>query len=167
MTSPSTPVVEREGPKWRRPQDFFPAYDEATFNRHLKVMEPEVFDPASGKMFITYQTFVVRTPHYTILVDTCTCEDKGHQPPFDFPGKERWRNELFALGVGYDKIDYVFCTHLHIDHTGWNTTLRNGRWGTTFPNTQVAVFHQKGNTAAWEARARASVPKSAGHEVFP
>ncbi len=38
-------VIEREGP-WRRPQDFFPAYDEATFKRHLQVMEPEVFDPA-------------------------------------------------------------------------------------------------------------------------
>ena len=50
-------------------------------------------------MVITYQTFVVRTPRYTILVDTCTGEDKGHPPPFDFPGKERWRNELFALGI--------------------------------------------------------------------
>ena len=68
-------VIEREGP-WRRPQDFFPAYDDATFKRHLQVMEPEVFDPGSGKMFITYQTFVVRTPHHTILVDTCTGEEK-------------------------------------------------------------------------------------------
>jgi glyoxylase-like metal-dependent hydrolase (beta-lactamase superfamily II) len=96
-------VIEREGP-WRRPQDFFPAYDEATFKRHLQVMEPEVFDPVSGMMFITYQTFVVRTPRHTILVDTCTGEDKGHPPPFDFPGRERWRKELFALGVGYEKI---------------------------------------------------------------
>jgi hypothetical protein len=53
-------------------------------------------------MVITYQTFVVRTPRYTILVDTCTGEDKGHPPPFDFPGKERWRDELFALGVSYE-----------------------------------------------------------------
>jgi hypothetical protein len=121
-------VIEREGP-WRRPQDFFPAYyDEAVFKRHLPTMEPEVFDSALGMMVITYQTFVVRTPRYTILVDTCTGEDKGHPPPFDFPGKERWRNELFALGIGYDKVDYVFCTHLHIDHTGWNTTVRDGRW---------------------------------------
>ena len=110
-------VIEREGP-WRRPQDFFPAYDEAVFRHHLAGMEPEVFDAALGLMVITYQTFVVRTPRYTILVDTCTGEDKGHRPPFDFPGKERWRNELFALGIAYDQIDYVFCTHLHIDHTG-------------------------------------------------
>ncbi len=141
-------VIEREGP-WRRPQDFFPAYDEAIFKRHLPMMEPEVFDQARGMMVITYQTFVVRTPHHTILVDTCTGEDKGHPPPFDFPGKERWRNELFALGIAYDKVDYVFCTHLHIDHTGWNTTLRDGRWVPTFPNAKY-IFHKK-EYAVWEA----------------
>ena len=27
-------VIEREGP-WRRPQDFFPAYDDAVFKHHL------------------------------------------------------------------------------------------------------------------------------------
>ena len=145
-------VVEREGP-WRLPRDFFPSYDEATFNRHLPTMEPEVFDAASGKMCITYQTFVVRSPRHTILVDTCTGEDKGHPAPFDFPGKERWRNELFALGVGYDKIDYVFCTHLHIDHTGWNTTLKDGRVGApTFPNAKY-IFHKK-EYAACGSRAR-------------
>ena len=108
-------VIEREGP-WRRPQDFFPTYDEKVFRHHLPSMEPEVFDDALGLMVITYQTFVVRTPRYTILVDTCTGEDKGHPPPFDFPGKERWRDELFALGISFEEIDYVFCTHLHIDH---------------------------------------------------
>jgi len=124
-------------------------YDDAVFQRNLPVMEPEVFDVASGRMCITYQTFVVRSPKHTILVDTCTGEDKGHPAPFDFPGKERWRNELFALGVSYDKIDYVFCTHLHIDHTGWNTTLRDGRWVPTFPNAKY-IFHKK-EYAAWEA----------------
>ena len=141
-------VIEREGP-WRRPQDFFPAYDEAVFKHHLPSMEPEVFDSALGLMVITYQTFVVRTPHHTILVDTCTGEDKGHPPPFDFPGKERWRNEFLALGIGYEQVDYVFCTHLHIDHTGWNTTLRDGRWVPTFPNAKY-VFHKK-EYAVWEA----------------
>jgi glyoxylase-like metal-dependent hydrolase (beta-lactamase superfamily II) len=134
-------VIERDGP-WRRPQDFFPMYDEAIFKGHLPSMEPEFFDVALGKMIITYQTFVVRTPHHTILVDTCTGEDKGHPPPFDFPGKERWRNELFALGIGFDQVDYVFCTHLHIDHTGWNTTLRDGRWVPTFPNAKY-IFHKQ------------------------
>jgi glyoxylase-like metal-dependent hydrolase (beta-lactamase superfamily II) len=130
-------VIEREGP-WRRPQDFFRDYDDAVFKHHLKTMEPEVFNAELGMLVMPYQTFVVRSPRYTILVDTCTGENKGHPAPFDFPGKERWRNELFALGISYDKVDYVFCTHLHIDHTGWNTTLRDGRWVPTFPNAKRA-----------------------------
>jgi len=36
-----------------------------------------VFDPVSGRMVITYQTCVVRTPEHTVLIDTCTGEDKG------------------------------------------------------------------------------------------
>jgi glyoxylase-like metal-dependent hydrolase (beta-lactamase superfamily II) len=108
-----------------------------------------VFNAELGMMNVTYQTFVVRSPHHTILVDTCTGEDKGHPAPFDFPGKERWRNELFALGVSYEMIDYVFCTHLHIDHTGWNTTLRDGRWVPTFPKAKY-IFHKR-EYAVWEA----------------
>ena len=141
-------VIERDGP-WRKPEDFFPDFDEATFQAHVPKMEPEVFDPTTGKLVMTYQTFVIRTPNLTILVDTCTGEHKGHPAPFDFPGKERWREELFALGVEFEDVDYVFCTHLHIDHTGWNTTLKNGRWVPTFPNAKY-IFH-KGEYAIWEA----------------
>ena len=42
----------------------------------------------------------------------------------------------------------MFCTHLHIDHTGWNTVLRNGRWVPTFPKAKY-IFH-KGEYAFWE-----------------
>jgi len=44
-------VIEREGP-WRRPQDFFPGYGDAGFRDPPAGMEPEMFDAASGKMFI-------------------------------------------------------------------------------------------------------------------
>jgi glyoxylase-like metal-dependent hydrolase (beta-lactamase superfamily II) len=40
---------------------------------------------------------------------------------------------LAAAGFSVDDIDYVFCTHLHVDHVGWNTRLENGRWVPTFP----------------------------------
>ena len=41
---------------------------------------------------------------------------------------------LTAAGLGVGDIDYVMCTHLHWDHVGWNTQLRDGRWVPTFPN---------------------------------
>ena len=56
-----------------------------------------MFDPATGRMVITYQTFVVRTPKHTILVDTCTGEDKGYPPPMDFP-KQPWLDGFAAEG---------------------------------------------------------------------
>jgi len=64
-------IIERDGP-WRRPEDFFPKYDKIIGARHLAELDPAFYDPASGKLIVTYQTFVVRTPHHTILVDTCT-----------------------------------------------------------------------------------------------
>jgi len=141
-----TSIIERDGP-WRRPEDMFPAYDPEVGRRHIAKLDPFVFDVASGRMVITYQTFIVRTPKRTILVDTCTGEDKGYPPPMDFP-KQPWLDGFRAGGLRFEDIDYVFCTHLHIDHCGWNTLLRNGRWVPTFPKAKY-VFH-KLEFAAWE-----------------
>ena len=41
---------------------------------------------------------------------------------------------LASAGISVDEIDFVMCTHLHVDHVGWNTRLEGGRWGPTFPN---------------------------------
>ena len=150
-----TSIIEREGP-WRKPGDMFPDYDEAIAREHLATMDPVVLDAESGKMRITYQTFVVKTPHHTILVDTCTGEDKGYPAPMDFD-KTPWLNGLKAAGLSFADIDYVFCTHLHIDHCGWNTILRDGRWVPTFPNAKY-IFARK-EYLAWEAAEKAGDPR--------
>ena len=150
-----TSIVERAGP-WRKPADMFLDYNEEVAAEHLKTMDPVVFDAASGKMFITYQTFVVRTPKHTILVDTCTGEDKGFPAPMDFD-KTPWLDGFKASGLKFDDVDYVFCTHLHIDHCGWNTVLRDGRWVPTFPKAKY-VFHKR-EYDAWEAANAAGDPR--------
>ena len=33
----------------------------------------------------------------------------------------------------------MICTHLHIDHVGWNTRLVDGRWIPTFPNARYLL----------------------------
>jgi glyoxylase-like metal-dependent hydrolase (beta-lactamase superfamily II) len=150
-----TSIVERDGP-WRKPEDMFPAYDPAVGKGHLAEMDAEVFDAASGKMVITYQTYVVRTHRHTILIDTCTGEDKGYAAPMDFP-KQPWLDGFRAAGLRFEDIDYVFCTHLHIDHCGWNTVLRDGRWVPTFPKAKY-IFHKR-EYAAWEeATKRGATP---------
>jgi glyoxylase-like metal-dependent hydrolase (beta-lactamase superfamily II) len=142
-----TSIIERDGP-WRTPEAMFPEYDPDRGRAFLKELDPVVFDPASGKMVITYQTFVVRTPKHTILVDTCTGEHKNYPAPMDFP-KQPWLDGFAAAGLRFEDIDYVFCTHLHIDHCGWNTRLVGGRWVPTFPHAKY-VFHKR-EYAAWEA----------------
>src|ERR1700716_1843435 len=37
-------------------------------------------------------------------------------------------------GVSPESADYVMCTHLHVDHCGWDIRLLDGRWVPTFPN---------------------------------
>ena len=149
-----TSIVERAGP-WRAPKDMFPAYTAEVGEKHLAEMDPVSYDAATGKMYITYQTFVVRTPHHTILVDTCTGDDKGFPAPMDFD-KSPWINGFKAAGLKFEDIDYVFCTHLHIDHCGWNTVLRDGRWVPTFPNAKY-VFAKK-EYETWEAAAKKGDP---------
>src|SRR6516162_1945921 len=151
-------IIERDGP-WRTPQEMFPAYDPINGKRHLAELDPEVFDPASGKMVITYQTYIVRTPRHTVLIDTCTGEDKGYPPPMDFP-KQPWLDGFAAAGLRFQDIDYVFCTHLHIDHCGWNTVLRDGRWVPTFPKAKY-IFH-KGEYAAWEESTKRGETRAGG-----
>lgn len=144
-------IVEREGP-WRRPEDMFPAWDPELGRRRLAELPAGMHDPVSGRLNTTFQTIVVRTPRHTVLIDTCTGADKGYAAPMDFDARP-WLDNFRTTGLSFEAIDYVFCTHLHIDHCGWNTMLRGGRWVPTFPRAKY-VFH-KGEYAYWEAMTRA------------
>ena len=55
---------------------------------------------------------------------------------------DAFERNLKATGVSVDQIDYVMCTHLHVDHVGWNTKLENGRWVPTFPKAKY-VFSDR------------------------
>ncbi len=140
-------IIERDGP-WRRPAAMFPTCDPSVAAAHLRAMEPFLYAPASDLLVITYQTLVVRTPHHTILIDTCTGEDKGLPAPFDFP-KQPWLDGFADHGLSFADIDFVFCTHLHVDHVGWNTRLVGGRWVPTFPNAKY-IFSRR-EYEFWEA----------------
>jgi glyoxylase-like metal-dependent hydrolase (beta-lactamase superfamily II) len=51
----------------------------------------------------------------------------------------------------------VLCSHLHVDHVGWNTRLDNGRWVPTFPNARYLISRREWDhwrTAGMAALAR-------------
>jgi len=102
---------------------------------HRHWLEPDLVDPLSGLLKIAFHTFVIRTPRTTILVDTCSGNDR-HRPQKTRYHMNSWPylERLAAIGVQPEAVDYVLCTHLHVDHVGWNTRLVDGRWVPTFPN---------------------------------
>ena len=87
-------------------------------------------------LILCFQSYIVKTPHHTILVDSCIGNDKPRplRPKWNMKTDDTYMRALAAAGFSVGDIDFVMCTHLHVDHVGWNTRLENGRWLPTFPN---------------------------------
>jgi glyoxylase-like metal-dependent hydrolase (beta-lactamase superfamily II) len=91
------------------------------------------FATDEGKVVMSMHSLAIESQGQRIIVDTCVGNDKTlsgnwnrRQGPF--------LQDLAAAGFPPDSIDTVLCTHLHVDHVGWNTRLDNGRWVPTFSN---------------------------------
>ena len=91
---------------------------------------------AEDVLILCFQSYIVKTPHHTILVDSCIGNDKPRplRPKWNMKTDDTYMRALAAAGFSVGDIDFVMCTHLHVDHVGWNTRLENGRWVPTFPN---------------------------------
>jgi glyoxylase-like metal-dependent hydrolase (beta-lactamase superfamily II) len=124
-------VVERAGPT--RPTWLLPAAVPAAVERHRDWLAPHFLDDR-GRFLQSIHTFVLQAPGLTALVDTCVGNDKdrGGRAPFHMM-QTTFLEDLKAAGFPPESIDVVVCTHLHVDHVGWNTRLDGGRWVPTFP----------------------------------
>jgi len=91
-------------------------------------------DPQTAQMNLSIHSFVVRCGGRNILIDTCNGNHKTRTIAFAHMLDTPWLERLAAAGFAPEDIDLVLCTHLHGDHVGWNTRLRDGRWVPTFPN---------------------------------
>jgi glyoxylase-like metal-dependent hydrolase (beta-lactamase superfamily II) len=98
------------------------------------------FADDEGRLRMSIHAFVVETPDRRIVVDTCLGNDKQNRR---IP---HWNNlqgpflrDLAEAGYPRESIDTVLCTHLHVDHVGWNTMLVDGRWVPTFPQARYLL----------------------------
>lgn len=108
--------------------------------RIIEDLTPGQLDPDSGKLILPVQGFLLKTPDHIILVDGCVGNDKtATLPEWNKRSDGRFMAALTAAGVTPEDVDYVLCTHLHVDHVGWNTRLDNGRWVPTFPNARYLM----------------------------
>jgi len=117
------------------PRGLFADFDEETFRRHLPWMAGRHYDPATRRLIMSVHSWVLRSDRLTVLVDTCGGNDKNRPGFAGFHMQQQpWLERLAAAGVRPEDVDFVLCTHLHVDHVGWNTRLVDGRWVPTFPN---------------------------------
>jgi glyoxylase-like metal-dependent hydrolase (beta-lactamase superfamily II) len=144
-------VVEQELPLFDV-LEFFPTLTKDVLEEHRSWLEPKFLDPASNKLVLCVQSYVVKTPHHTILVDTCVGNHKPRpaRPFWHMLASDRYEKGLAATGIAVGDIDFVMCTHLHADHVGWNTRLDNGRWVPTFPKAKYLFADRE--LAHWTAR---------------
>jgi len=101
------------------------------------------FADEHGRLKALVQCFLIKSSGSVMLIDTCTGNDKIRS------GIPEWSNlninfleQIHQAGISETDVNFVACTHFHLDHVGWNTRLVNGAWAPTFPNAKY-LFSQK------------------------
>jgi len=154
------PVVEQQGAHFDA-LEFFPTLSKEVFEENRPWLQPTFIDPATGRLVLCVQGFLIKTQHQNILVDTCVGNHKPRpaRPFWNMMRSDRFEKNLGAAGLTVNDIDYVMCTHLHVDHVGWNTRLDDGRWVPTFPEAKYVMADRE--LAHWTQKEKddpASVP---------
>ena len=115
------------------PDALFAEYDPGVFAGGWTGIVPDFL--RTGLVYGYLQSWVIDTGTERVLVDTGAGNRKERPgiPIFgDLEGD--FLDRLGEAGFTPEDIDKVFCTHLHIDHVGWNTRLIGDAWEPTFPN---------------------------------
>jgi glyoxylase-like metal-dependent hydrolase (beta-lactamase superfamily II) len=126
----------------------------AAIARHMGWLRPHFWDDATGDLGSRIQTYVVRTPEHTVLIDTGVGNGKtrAHNPVWN-QRQGSFLDDLRAVGVTPEQVDYVLCTHLHVDHVGWNTRQVHGRWAPTFPRAKYVMCGEEWQFWKYESEA--------------
>jgi glyoxylase-like metal-dependent hydrolase (beta-lactamase superfamily II) len=102
--------------------------------RHHHWLRPHFWDDRTGDLGSRIGTYIVKTPRHTVLIDTGVGNDKPRDgSPAWHMRRSSYLDDLRAAGVTPQRVDVVVCTHLHVDHVGWNTRRVGDRWVPTFP----------------------------------
>jgi glyoxylase-like metal-dependent hydrolase (beta-lactamase superfamily II) len=81
-------------------------------------------------------SFLIETAGLRIVVDTGIGNDKPRVTPYFDHLQTDFLKRMELAGWPADSVSTVICTHLHVDHVGWNTTLTDTEWKPTFANAE-------------------------------
>ncbi|MCW2945057.1 MAG: fold metallo-hydrolase [Actinoallomurus sp.] len=105
-------------------------------------LAPDHWHPETDAYHGAVQTWILRSEGKTVLVDTGIGNDR-HRPqiPLFDHLKTDFLDRLAEAGARPEDVDVVVNTHIHYDHVGWNTRLRDDEWVPTFPNATYLIPH--------------------------
>lgn len=103
----------------------------------------------SGRMLLSIHALVIESQGQRIIVDTCLGNDKKDRMVDDWNQRTGdFLTQLSEAGFPRESINTVLCTHMHVDHIGWNTMLDGGKWVPTFPNARYLYAENEFNHAS-------------------
>lgn len=129
-------------------------------------LTPEDMDEDRRGFNVAVHAWLVRSADKVILVDTASGNHKDHpQNPLFHQLNIPFLERLEAAGVKPEDVDYVLNTHLHVDHVGWNTFLKDGDWVPTFTNARYLMpAKDQRYYASEESHNEANVPSEGTYE---
>jgi glyoxylase-like metal-dependent hydrolase (beta-lactamase superfamily II) len=107
--------------------------------RKLAWLYPHFVSEDDSILKLSVHALLVETPGFKLVVDTCVGNDRPREITGGEPLATPFLQHLDEARWSRDGVDVVVCTHLHVDHVGWNTMLENGRWTPTFPKARYLI----------------------------
>ena len=107
--------------------------------RKLAWLYPHFVSEDDATLKLSIHALLVETPGLKLVVDTCVGNDRPRGITGGRSFATPFLQHLREAGWSRDGVDAVVCTHLHVDHVGWNTMLENGKWTPTFPKARYLI----------------------------
>jgi glyoxylase-like metal-dependent hydrolase (beta-lactamase superfamily II) len=160
-----TRIEEHLGPTGMPCDKYLTGFERDVLERHLAWLAPDHYSPQHDRFVTSVHSWLIRSDKLTILIDSCggNHKERPFSPRFhqqNTPYLERLR----TAGAAPEDIDLVLCTHLHADHVGWNTVLRDGRWVPTFPNAKYLFSRIDDNY--WDVQKNPAIAHDPRHITY-
>ncbi|MCP1198358.1 MBL fold metallo-hydrolase [Notoacmeibacter sp. MSK16QG-6] len=134
-----TRVLEYAAPT-HDPAFLFPDLSHEELRALAPKVAPHHYIPAMNRLIVTIQIWVVRLDEKVIVIDTGVGNRKTRKAPRMHSLNSLVPEWLSAAGASFDQVTHVVQTHMHADHTGWNTVPDGeGGWKPAFPNARYLM----------------------------
>lgn len=97
----------------------------------------------TGRPVLSFHSLIVEVEDQVIVVDTCIGNDKPRNYPRWNRMQTSFLNDFAEAGFNREEVDVVLCTHMHVDHVGWNTLWHRGAYVPTFSNARYLYAREE------------------------